>query len=200
MEANSSIQLQSAKVPKHLSVAAIINRGWTRTAVDKFLGAPDKQVKNTYNKKMPIKLFEIERVISAEQTEQFQQWKSASIKRQDSAIKVAERKAAELLDIVSKVVIDIRLIPKEKLTDRAIKSWEGFQASRGDFQNWNSSDTSRLEVNYVRHKLTSYHDYLDFLFAKVGKSQAYVLLKNRVLAQIAIVYPHLNAECSAQML
>jgi hypothetical protein len=54
-------------------------------------------------------------------------------------------------------------------------------------------------VNYIRHNLTNYEDLLEELEGKVGKINAYIKLKNKILKKIAEVYPDLKDECYNQM-
>ena len=53
-------------------------------------------------------------------------------------------------------------------------------------------------MNYVRHELTSYDDTLLHAYGEVGIDRAVAVIRNRVLGEIASVYPELAAECARQ--
>lgn len=68
-----------------------VARGWTDAAIKKFLGSEDKNTKNpVYRSASPVCLYLIERVLEAESTEEFEQWKKLSEKRRAAAKKASQ--------------------------------------------------------------------------------------------------------------
>ena len=53
-------------------------RGWTYGAIDRFLGAPDKLHKHP-RRKNPTHRYNYDRVIEAEETEEFQEWYKSNL-------------------------------------------------------------------------------------------------------------------------
>jgi hypothetical protein len=59
-------------------------RGWTQTAIDKFLGQPDLTAPDPYGFGSTMALYDIARVEAAEQSTAFLQWQQQRAKRQQS--------------------------------------------------------------------------------------------------------------------
>jgi len=58
------------------------NRGWTDRAIEMFLGACDMREPNPfYTNGSPVQFFDAERVIRAEDTEEFKRFKEARTRR-----------------------------------------------------------------------------------------------------------------------
>ena len=51
----------------------------------------------------------------------------------------------------------------------------------------------RITVNYLRHAVSDYDDVLADLTRRVGKDEAYICVRTKVLEEIARVYPKLAA-------
>lgn len=78
---------------KYLTKTAVIERGWTNSAIVKFLGEPDKTSPNPYSRqKLSVKLFDLNRVEEVEQSQLFIEWQEKSKNRRQSAKAVVERK------------------------------------------------------------------------------------------------------------
>lgn len=57
----------------------------------------------------------------------------------------------------------------------------------------------RIIVNYIRHELTTYDYELGMLEKRIGKDEAYRVLKETILRKIALVYPEYKTECESQI-
>lgn len=103
---------------------------------------------------------------------------------------VAEQKRTELLNEVKALRISVNPSPPDNLLKKAINSFNarGFESNR-DFEVASTQSSqaflSRIQVNYARHELTHYDSAINALFARVGKQQAYELLKERTLLAIS---------------
>ncbi|MEQ8975627.1 MAG: hypothetical protein RIE73_35265 [Coleofasciculus sp. C1-SOL-03] len=77
----------------YLTKTAVLERGWTKGAIRKFLGQADKTSPNPYSrKKPPVQLFDIQRVKQCEESSDFAVWKKKISKRRQAAQQTAKRK------------------------------------------------------------------------------------------------------------
>jgi hypothetical protein len=61
--------------PQYISKAGLKGRGWTDTGITKFLGPCDKTAANPhYRKAAPMHLFLVDRVMAAEQTDEYREF------------------------------------------------------------------------------------------------------------------------------
>lgn len=57
----------------------------------------------------------------------------------------------------------------------------------------------RWIVNYIRHNLVDYDNFLYKISGKVGSIGVYPEIKTAVLEKIAVAYPQYKEECERQM-
>ena len=195
-----------------VSQSGLLDRGWTKGLIKKFLPEPDSTKCNPYYKAgPPMKLYALSRVEGMEESDQFIAAKEKAKKRQDAAAKAVQTKKANTMDYVNEIKINVPLIKKKKLRRLASDHYDDFQIDRwldgdgfGDLMlTSQSSDPvflSRISVNYLRHCATEYDCHLDGLSRKVGKFEAHKILKDTVLCAIAEKYPWLAEECKRQQL
>jgi hypothetical protein len=155
-----------------------------------------------------MKLYHLRRVESVESTDEWKAWHGKSKKRQkrarESAQKGVESKRQKALEDVRNWDPEIPKIGASKLTSLAVDSYNNRKMESGDYRtgaskNANPEFLQRIKVNYLRHRATNYEQRLKMLEGQVGKDEAYVLTKTRVLEAIAEVYPRLEAECRRQI-
>jgi len=193
---------------KYISKAGLKARGWTDSMIRRLLGDPDLTVRNPYYRKAPeMKLYLIERVNRIEGSDIFLELKEKSMKRSEAMKKVAKMKESELLKYIDSIEIEVKKMEIEKIKNLAIEEYNFHQGEIDHFENMligkkdlDSAFLSRITVNYIRHNLTNYEDLLEELEGKVGKYEAYIKLKNKILEKIAEVYPDLKDECYKQMI
>ncbi len=101
-------------------------------------------------------------------------------KRYSAAIKAVQTRIDNAIDEVQQMEI---VIPELPISDLRLRA-----RSRQD----------RDVVNYIRHELTDYEVMLSQLYGQVGKSEIYKQIKNKILDEIAFVYPELAEECRNQ--
>lgn len=57
----------------------------------------------------------------------------------------------------------------------------------------------RIEVNYIRHNMISYDNFLEIIKSKKNFRKYYPVMKQEILKKIKIAYPYLSYECDLQM-
>jgi hypothetical protein len=180
------------------NISKLKDRGWTQGLIKRFLGEPDATRPNRYRnrRRSPVKLYKVSRVEEAEASPEFAEAKSKAMVRSEAATKAAQRRAASLLAEADAIAISVMRISLPTLRQAAVQ----FERDKwkGNGHRANKGKVRRSMVNHARHNLTGYDAIIDGLFAKVGKRQAYKLLKVRTLEAIATVYPELAGECRAQ--
>lgn len=80
----------SSNQQDYFSKASLKERGWTDTAITKFLGEEDKKAANSHNRHSPVRLYLKKRVLEIESTPEFKAWQEKSKKRSESAKKGAQ--------------------------------------------------------------------------------------------------------------
>lgn len=104
-------------------------RGWTDTAITKFLGNPDRKGKNRKGRRGKVSLYFKDNVQRVEATSQFKEWKLQSKARSQASLRAAEKKRQETLDKVSERLDSIALkeecknLSREELRQRASESF-----------------------------------------------------------------------------
>lgn len=200
---------------EYLSKAALKkDRGWTDTAIKKFLGEPDKLGYNPYSSKMSSHLYLIPRIDKIEKTPDFVAWKEKSEKRRASALKAAQTRRDKTLAKVAARLDEIQLCPEvrglkgKKLKKYAIMHYEERELDRC----WNWDDVprtvdkdaplefiQRIEVNFLRHEGTMYDEELEEYAGSTGVREAVDMVRERVYDLIAKEYPFLKKECERQL-
>ena len=191
-------------------------RGWTDTAITKFLGNPDRKGKNRKGRRGKVSLYFKDRVHETETTPQFKEWKMKSEARSQASLKAAEKKRQETLNKVSRRLDSIDLkdeykhLTRDDLREKASDSFltlEQRREARSNGRYVAEQITSRrtdvffnrIETNYLRHEGTVYDDELKEYFNATGVGQAIDMVRERVYDTIAAYYPHLADECEKQL-
>lgn len=191
-------------------------RGWTDTAIKKFLGNPDRKGKNRKGRRGKVTLYFKDRVHDAESTPQFKEWKTKSEARSQASLKAAEKKRQETLDKVTLRLDSIDLkeeyktLTREDLRQKASDSFLTLEQRREARSNGKyvaeqitsrrtDAFFNRIETNYLRHEGTIYDEELKEYFNATGVGQAIDMVRERVYDTITIYYPHLANECEKQL-
>lgn len=171
--------------------------------ITRFVPEPDiTKINPIFKKAAPMKLYRSERIHEIEESEAFLTAFESAKTRKAGARKAAETKRRELIILVTS--IDIQIEDDHNLLSHAISSYNDYKATMIDGLFKIASKRSdqlflkRISVNYARHHLTRYDEQIEMLYRKVGKKEAYLLLKKRTLDAIAEKYPHLADECRRQ--
>lgn len=181
----------------------LLKRGWTQAMITRFAPEPDiTKINPRFKNAAPMKLYRPERIHEIEESEAFLKASEQSKGRRAGARKAAETKRRDCIGLVES--IEIQIADEPNLLGNAISSYNTYRASVSDGLFKIASKRSdplfleRISVNYARHHLTGYDSQIELLYRKVGKQEAYLLLKKRTLAAIALKYPHLADECRRQ--
>jgi hypothetical protein len=178
-------------------------RGWTDSAIRKFLGEPDELKKNwLYSKAAPICLYSISKVEIIEKSDDFINWKIKS-KIKGNAIKKSKKIIAQKIFILMKSWNpEIKILPLDEVKSLAIIAYNTFSVETGrDFYADENSDKRFLErimVNYIRHNLTDYDYVLANTYRKIAKHDLIILAKSIVYDSIITNYPELSEEANRQ--
>lgn len=186
---------------KLLGVPELRTRGWTATAIEKFLGTPDDTRLNPYYRSgPPMKFFLNSRVKRVEQSKRWLEWKERSGLRRIAASTAAQTKEARLRAVVAGWIIGLPKIRTQDLLIRAIEHYNQhwWQTEKRATIADSPEFLDRIQVNYLRHILTSYDERLLAIAGKGGAFAARSDLRAKVYETIANKYPRLAAECDRQ--
>jgi len=203
--------------PPHISAAGLLTRGWTRGMVRRLLGEPDLLRTNSHFPAAPqIRLYRVERVEAAEQSEEFKTVAAAAVRRSVAAKVAAQRRRREVLARITAEPIEVLRLAPRRLEQLAVeyrrrRDEEKRAYERPSHVAGEATDTSadhrapnrpvpdHWKVDYLRHRLTRYDELLDGVRGSTGRSAAEELLRRRIYAAIAEAYPDLERECERQL-
>lgn len=195
----------------YITQSAILERGWTKSLINRFLPEPVLKKNPKYACAAPMKLWEEEKVIEVERTDAFIAALTKLEKRRESAILVAHRKRAALVDAMVEAAdeVEIEMLDDETLRRAALESQRAWYEYQDDLcgNGWSYHDVenacedviNRWVVNYIRHNLIDYDEKLRDIKGKIGVSIGYSTYKNLILKRIAQVYPKYAKECYRQI-
>lgn len=177
-------------------------RGWTDGLIKKFLGEPDKLAVNpNYRTGPKMKLYALERI---EEVEEIADVREALARAQESrgnrslaSKAVQDRKRQELLSAIEQLDITLPDIRLDELKSEAAKHYDRLWSARGQHEKSAYGEQSdlfikRITCNFIRHQLIDYDAICECLRGRVGRHEAYVLLKGRVMGAIYAQYPELK--------
>ncbi len=192
---------------EHVTGSELRRRGWTATAVRRFLGRPDAAVERVRGGWSYVEhRFAAPRVRAAEVSPAFAAWMQERDARRAAARRGQERALVEAVELVS----DVPRMPLAELHGLAVENYnERLLERMSRRQEWGKRPASvgseptflaRLSVNYLRHVRTPYDAVLRRLdrLGQPGRDAA-IRVKRRVLDAVAIAYPELAAECARQL-
>ena len=182
----------------------LLKRGWTAKLIQLFAPDPDTIRKNPiFAKAAPMKLYAPDRIHEIEESDLFIEAFEKARRRKAGAAKAAATKRSALINLVRK--IEIQIDDDRNILENAIESYNEFHIMLDHYDYEPASPSSdprfliRIMVNYARHNLTRYDDHIDELYRKVGKAEAYRLLKEKTLIGVGKRYPSLMEECRRQI-
>jgi hypothetical protein len=192
--------------PEYYNLTELQARNWTKALIKKFLGDADKERQNPrYRSTAPTRLYLAARVIKAEGTAEFVAAMKKRMEAGRRGIEAAHRRREQVLSWVEGLEIRLPEDSIESVTAKAVQSYNDLWTSRGKFEKRAMVDSppafiARISVNYLRHECSQYEKNLLAIFGKVGASEAYENLKDRILLKIAEAYPTLDDECFRQQM
>ena len=190
-----------------LNKKQLLDRGWSESLIKRFMPEPDKTKTNpAYRKAPPMKLYSTDRIAEIESTADFQQAQQKADARRLTGLLVAgRRRSVTLAKVEALPEPELPDWNREKLIARAVRNYNAIWENRGREDKFATVDADecflqRITVNYIRHMLTEYERRLDALFGQVGKQDACIIVKNKVLQAIGNKYHWLAEECNRQMI
>jgi len=192
-----------------LTVSQLKERGWTPTLIKRFLGSPDSTKRNPYYRSAsPMQFYASDRALACEQTEEWKEAASKAATRSQTGKVAAARRAEMLVAEAETMLITVHHLLPDTLLQRAIAAYNAYHAEleyeRGyDYipasQHSDSAFLERIIVNYIRHELSLYDRHLEELAGRVGVDGASTMIRRRVYAEIAAIYPEYSDECQRQL-
>lgn len=180
-------------------------RGWTQSMIKKLLGKPDAEKTNPkYRCAAPMQLYKASRVEKIEKSDEFKSLQEKAKKRRETSRRTVKVKYDETINHVRNIKIIIPEYSERELLNRACNHYNAYHETQFmmrldcDYEyqkatlDSNKTFLYRIATNYLRHQCTKYEDELDRLFDKIGKENAYHILKQRINDAIYKKYPYLK--------
>lgn len=192
----------------NLTMVDLRKRGWTKRLIERFLGQPSATVRNRYNSKSVVRLYDLARVEQVEQSDDWKEAKKVAEKRQQSALWGVVQKRERLKEKVTHAPIQVPAMSTEELRAQAIEhynlrlaahAWSSHEVKAPATTNSAPEFLARIEVNFIRHALTRYEELLESTISKEGTRSANSIITRRIYEAIALAYPHLQGECDRQL-
>lgn len=197
---------------KMIAQTTIIEMGWTKTLIAKFLPEPTLKPNPYYKKAAPMKLWRESDVMEIMETPEFIEAMEKAAKRKVAAEKAVQTKVNILAQEMERVTasLNVKIVPEESLANRAISAKNLWNEEKANMRNdWfycpiiasdvDKATLDRWVVNYIRHHLVKYDKALGRMDGRVGKYDIYPDMKKAVLRKIAEVYPSYAEECQRQI-
>lgn len=167
------------KLKGRITKTELKKRGWTDTIIEKTNLKPEFITPKTI-------YYSLSNVKRIERTKRFQLLYQESQRRKMTAKKAVETKTQKLLNYVDNVEIKIKYMDDRYITKNAIDAYNYWNRHSDKKASLYSDEffLKRIKMNYVRHELTNYEEILEELGGKVGKNEAYYLIKKRIKNRI----------------
>ncbi|MFS1429048.1 hypothetical protein LMH73_018355 [Vibrio splendidus] len=186
----------------------LLQRGWTQSAIKKFLGQCDCEVANPhYRSGSPMQLFHVLRVISMENSEAWQEWYESSLVKRRKLSVASHERASNARDALFKQVHSITIsfpsLTKKQLYQNAVNHYNDLASIRDkEFISLSTSNDDflhRICVNYLRHRYNDYEARLERMSGSIGCNDAYYILKSRILKTISDCFSYLKEAVDQQL-
>lgn len=104
-----------------LKTTDLIERGWTRGLIKKFLPVPCSVAMNIHSYGFS-NLYSLDKIVKTEQSADFQTSQSKSLKKSEKAKKTADKKRAETIKQAQNAEISIETVKIQKLRQLAVNA------------------------------------------------------------------------------
>ena len=132
-------------------------------------------------------------MIAGEQHADFIAYQSKRRTRQEASLAVAARKRTELMAETEKVAVPVLEMPYADMREAAFRHYEKRRRKpRGYCAGADWPTQVRWMLNYLRHVLSHYEQQLKPLKGRVGKQEAYRLIRRKVTLDSYRAYPELR--------
>jgi len=173
---------------KLYSVSDLKERGWTETAIKRFLPAPDDTRPNPHYSRAgaPMKFWLKSRIHRIEKTKRFLAWQAKTEKRKAAARSAVTTRISRMQESMetSELIIQ-RGWTDEQIYALAVRTHGGnYAGDPGEFR-W----SKRTARNCIRHNLTNYEQLWRRINRGQTGEQAYQILRERMDKLIDEAYP-----------
>lgn len=196
--------------PELRSVASLLDAGWTKSLIERFLGAPDVLKNNHhFSGGARVRYYDAQRVAAVESRLEVVEALKAAAKRVETSLSVVALRRAALLERVEALTVSVERVDLEELLADAItthqENAEDLSYARHGQFDWvpvtEDSDPDFLEkiqVEHILQKLSNYDQVSFSIAGQPGSDDAMVALRAKFLNAIEEHYPHLGEEVERQ--
>ena len=183
-------------------------RGWTESIIKKLLANIEPKEFWGLYKSVPQKCYLISVIEKIEKTDEFKEYSNKAKIRSERCKKIADEKKIKNIEKLKQHLSSIKVKELDKkdlwhITFNDKMEWydlnEQWDNITTDESSIDVSTKERWMVNYIRHNLTSYDDFIYEIYNKIGVTEMYLMLHEYVLNEIIKVYPYLTNECLRQI-
>ena len=175
----------------HITTAALQARGWTPTAIKRWLGPPDHVEEfRIYGRGWCSRYwYTEERVLAAEATSEWQSFTAGRAGRSERAKKAAATRYQETIAWAETVEIRVYVGSRtwEQLCQEGVahkRALDSERGRRGEVYEPDDATRTRWALNYARHELSNYEAILADVRGRTGSADAYEEIKQRVMDRI----------------
>jgi len=194
----------TSKKIEYFTKTQLKERGWTEGSIKKFMPSPSVTKTNPrFSGGHPMKLYCVEQVNNIELSTSFQQWYQKTIvsrrKKSNAATKTVKNKKDTIIREFNSINITLKKISYEEVIRRAKNNYCEYNNIPNSYLNEADDNfIHRISVNWLRHSVSNYDYNVGNLSGRIGKQEAYAIIKNRILDLIAEKYPILENEALRQ--
>jgi hypothetical protein len=111
--------------------------------------------------------------------------------------KGAQSKRVKLLHMIENMSVPIIHLSTAEVLQASLEDWQEYRDTQ-DGVNAAKAVRYRWAVNYIRHQLSDYEEYLAGVVGRVGVTEASDLIRDKVFLAIVNLYPEFPDECPRQ--
>ncbi len=152
-----------------------------------------------------MRLYALERVLAVEESEPFIAARLKAANRSAASRKGAATQREALISEANAMTIEVVELPAAEVLPLAIRHYNERSAirDRDMLKERAGPDSdprflSRIAVNFIRHRLTSYDATFEVIANRIGVREATRIIRQRVFEAIAKSYPQYYHECRDQ--
>lgn len=157
-----------------LTQSDILELGWTKSLIGKYLPDPTLKPNPRYKKAAPMKLWNKRDVLDAMDSEVFKAAMEKASKRKAAAEKACATKTKKTVEEMTAVGngLKIKIIPDDDLRQRTLRAKQNRAIEHGNYEfipyasDITPETMERWIVNYIRHNLVNYDTALERLYGK----------------------------------
>jgi len=197
--------------PELRSVASLLSAGWSKSLIERYLGAPDVFKNNHhFSGAARVRYYNAKRVAAVESRPAVVEALKTAAKRVEAGFAAAESRRVALLERVAELPVIMEVVDPEELVADAITTYqenaEDLEYARNGQFDWipvtDDADPDfieKIQVEHIMQKLSNYDQASFAIAGQPGAEDARVALRTKFLEAIAARYPHLGEEVERQL-